>query len=321
MDVDAFLSEWNNGSQFVHVKTSGSTGAPKPLLVEKARMRASARITCDFLGLKEGDSALLCMSVDYIAGKMMVVRSLERGLRLHTVTPSNRPLRGMTEPFDFIAMVPSQVFETLNQVDEAALLRQTRHLIIGGGAVPAALAVRLRDFPNSVWSTYGMTETLSHIAMRRLNGAEASDWYVPLGGVGVSLKDGCLVINAPQVCPDVLVTNDIAEISGGKFRILGRRDNVICSGGIKIQTEQVEALLQPVMSAPFAITKVADSKFGEAVVLLTVSCDLKAVQTVCERVLPRYWIPKYYLHTDHIPMTETGKPARRKAEFLAASLV
>ena len=321
MDVDAFLSEWNNGSRLVEVKTSGSTGTPKPLLVEKARMRASARITCDFLGLKEGDSALLCMSVDYIAGKMMVVRSLERGLRLHTVTPSNRPLRGMTEPFDFIAMVPSQVFETLNQVDEAALLRQTRHLIIGGGAVPAALAARLKDFPNSVWSTYGMTETLSHIAMRRLNGAEASDWYVPLGGVGVSLKDGCLVINAPQVCPDVLVTNDIAEISSGKFRILGRRDNVICSGGIKIQTEQVEALLQPVMSAPFAITKVADSKFGEAVVLLTEACDLKAVQTACEKVLPRYWIPRHYLHTDHIPMTETGKPARRKAEFLAASLV
>ena len=242
-------------------------------------------------------------------------------MRLHTVTPSNRPFRGLSVPFDFVAMVPSQVFETLQHEDEAALLRRTRHIIIGGGAVSAELSERLRDFPHCVWSTYGMTETLSHIALRRLNGAEATDWYTPFKGVGVSLRDGCLVIDAPHVCPKVLVTNDIAEIRDGKFRILGRKDNVICSGGIKIQIEEVEALLGGKMSSPFVITKVKDRKFGEAVALLTETGDLQTVRTVCERVLPRYWQPKHYLHVDRIPMTGTGKPARRKAEIMASALL
>lgn len=321
MDVDGFLSEWQNCSPYVEVKTSGSTGAPKWMLVEKARMTASARVTCDFLGLQPGDTALLCLPMDYIAGKMMVVRSIERGLIMQTVSPSNRPLKDLLLPFDFIAMVPSQVFETLRHEDEAALLRRTRHLIIGGGALPAELERQLKAFPNCVWSTYGMTESLSHIALRRINGSEASDWYTPFEGVEVSLSDGCLVINAPQVCSDVLVTNDIAEIRDGKFRILGRSDNVICSGGIKIQIEEVEALLHGELSMPFAITKVKDAKFGESVVLLSVSDDLLEVKSVCERVLPRYWQPKHFLHVDSLPMTETGKPARKKMEKLAASLL
>lgn len=321
MDVDGFLSEWQNCSPYVEVKTSGSTGTPKWMLVEKARMTASARVTCDFLGLQPGDTALLCLPMDYIAGKMMVVRSMERGLIMQTTLPSNRPLKDLLLPFDFIAMVPSQVFETLRHEDEAALLRRTRHLIIGGGALPAELERQLKAFPNCVWSTYGMTETLSHIAMRRINGSEASDWYTPFEGVEVSLSDGCLVINAPQVCSDVLVTNDIAEIRDGKFRILGRSDNVICSGGIKIQIEEVEALLHGKLSMPFAITKVKDGKFGESVVLLSVSDDLLEVKSVCERALPHYWQPKHFLHVDSLPMTETGKPARKKMEKLAASLL
>ncbi len=321
MDVDDFLAEWRSDSPYVEVKTSGSTGNPKRMLVEKSRMMASARTTCDFLGLKEGDTALLCMSVDYIAGKMMVVRSLERGLRLQCVTPSNRPLKGIQMPFDFIAMVPSQVYETLRHEDEAHVLRQSRHIIIGGGAVSEELATSLKDFPHSVWSTYGMTETLSHIALRKINGKEASEWYTPFDGVKVSSKDGCLVIDAPQVCPDTLVTNDIAEIRDGKFRILGRKDNVICSGGIKIQIEEVEAMLRQHLTSPYVITKVKDDKFGEAVVMLTESTDIQSVRTVCESILPRYWQPKHYLYVDHIPMTETGKPARMKAQQLADIVV
>ncbi len=317
MDVDDFLAEWRNDSPFVEVKTSGSTGAPKHMLVEKSRMMASARITCDFLGLHEGDNALLCMSVDYIAGKMMVVRSLERGLRLNCVTPSNRPLKGIQTPFDFIAMVPSQVYETLRHEDEAQLFRQTRHIIIGGGAVSEELAEELKDFPGCVWSTYGMTETLSHIALRRLNGEEKSEWYTPFDGVNISLSDGCLVIDAPHVCAETLVTNDIAEIRNGKFRILGRKDNVICSGGIKIQIEEVENALRQHLHSPYVITKAQNEKFGEIVVLLTESDDLHKVKAICEDVLPRYWHPKRYLHVDSIPMTETGKPARKKAQEMA----
>jgi len=322
MSLDEFLEEWNNPSPYVHVQTSGSTGAPKPMLVEKQRMLNSARITCDFLGLREGDTALLCMSLDYIAGKMMVVRSIERGLKLISVEPSGHPLATVHSPLSFAAMVPMQVYNTLQVAEECERLKQIRHLIIGGGAIDDALAAALKTFPNHVWSTYGMTETLSHIALCRLNGPETSEWYTPFPSVKVSLnEDSCLVIDAPLVCPSRLVTNDIAELSSGtvpnmKFRILGRKDNVICSGGIKIQIETVERQLRPHLQAPFLITKRPDAKFGEVVVLLTEGTVPEAKE-VCLRILPKYHQPRVYLHVDQIPLTATGKPARQQAEQLA----
>jgi len=321
MSLEEFLSEWNNDSPFVHVQTSGSTGVPKPMLAEKRRMLASARITNDFLGLREGDVALLCMSLDYIAGKMMVVRSIERGLKLITVEPSGHPLNHSQLAIDdcqidFAAMVPLQVYNTLQVPEERKRLLQIRHLIIGGGAIDEALGAELKNFPNAVWSTYGMTETLSHIALRRLSGPEASDWYIPFPSVKVSLsEDGCLVIDAPEVCPERLVTNDIAEISPQGFRILGRKDNVICSGGIKIQIEEVESRLRPFLRVPYLISKRPDPKFGEVSVLLTEGSVDEARQ-ICERILPKYYLPRHYLHVDRIPLTETGKPARQQAALL-----
>ena len=322
MSLEEFLSEWNNDSPFVHVQTSGSTGAPKPMLAEKRRMLASARITNDFLGLREGDAALLCMSLDYIAGKMMVVRSIERGLKLITVEPGGHPLNHSqlaTDDcqIDFAAMVPLQVYNTLQVPEERKRLLQIRHLIIGGGAIDEALGAELKNFPNAVWSTYGMTETLSHIALRRLSGPEASDWYIPFPSVKVSLsEDGCLVIDAPEVCLERLVTNDIAEISPQGFRILGRKDNVICSGGIKIQIEEVERHLRPFLRAPYLMSKRPDPKFGEVAVLLTEDSVDEARQ-ICERILPKYYLPRHYLHVDRIPLTETGKPARQQAARIA----
>lgn len=320
MTLEEFLAEWHNDSPFVRVKTSGSTGAPKPMMVEKRRMLNSARITCDFLGLREGDTALLCMSLDYIAGKMMVVRSIERNLKLITVPPSGHPLATVNAPsqLDFAAMVPMQVYNTLQVPEERARLMQVRHLIIGGGAIDEAMEAELRTFPHAVWSTYGMTETLSHIALRRLNGPDASEWYTPFPSVFVSqTPDGCLVINAPEVCPESLVTNDIVEITSSRFRILGRKDNVICSGGIKIQIEEVERQLRPHLHVPYLLSKRQDAKFGEIAVLLTEG-PVEEARLICERVLPKYHQPKAYLHVDRIPLTETGKPARRQAEELIA---
>ncbi len=337
MTVNDFLQEWNSPSETLLVHTSGSTGKPKPMWVEKQRMLNSAHITCDFLGLRPGDSALLCMSLDYIAGKMMVVRSIERKLRLFSVKPSGHPLSDeslakMVEmDFDFVAMVPMQVYNTLQVPQERERLSRIKHLIIGGGAIDDALAEELRSLPGAVWSTYGMTETLSHIALRRLNGEEASEWYQPFDSVGVSLNsDGCLVIDAPLVCSEPLVTNDIAEIKQQEtsshssdassslktssphvlFRIKGRKDNVICSGGIKIQIEEVEDLLRRHLNAPFVLAKKKDEKFGEIAVLVTESSDLEDVEAICRQVLPKYWVPRQYLHFDQLPMTETGKPKR-----------
>ena len=320
MDLKEFLAEWHNDSSTVLVHTSGSTGKPKPMYVEKRRMEASARMTCDFLGLREGDTSLLCLPLDYIAGKMVVVRSLVRGLRLVSVEPSGEPLNTELGRLDFAAMVPMQVWNSLQVPEQRERLMRIRQLIIGGGAIDDALARALVGLPNQIWSTYGMTETLSHIALRRLNGPKASEWYTPFEGVGLSLTaEGCLVIDAPLVCEERLTTNDLAEIDPqGRFRILGRKDNVVCSGGIKIHIEEVERLLNSHLSAPFLISKRRDEKFGEAVVLLTEGGTEKARQT-CRQVLPKHWCPRFFIHVDHIPLTATGKPARFQAQLIAES--
>ena len=346
MTLEDFLSEWNNGSDRVLVHTSGSTGKPKPMMVEKKRMLNSARITCDFLGLKPGDSALLCMSLDYIAGKMVVVRSIERHLHLISVSPSGHPLKDIdlkdangkdvNGEISFAAMVPMQVYNTLQVPEERERLTHVRHLIIGGGAIDASLEKELQALPGNIaiWSTYGMTETLSHIALRRINGAEASEWYQPFDSVKISqTEEGCLVIDAPLVCAETLVTNDIVEIESYiynkveklRFRIKGRKDNVICSGGIKIQIEEVEALLKPHLEKPFMIAKKKDEKFGEIAVLLTEDEDLKKVEATIRRLLSgksddsnksseskshKYWIPREFRYVEHLPLTETGKPKR-----------
>ena len=326
MVLEEFIREWENDCPTVTVRTSGSTGVPKEMAVEKARMAASAEVTCDFLGLKEGDMALLCLPVDYIAGKMMVVRSKVRGLDLVSVEPSGHPLADVSdsERFDLCAMVPMQVYNSLQSPEEAAKLKNIKHLIIGGGAIDGSLAEKLRSFPNNVWSTYGMTETLSHIALRRLNGDDASEWYTLFNGVAVwTNADGCLVIDAPKVCAEVLTTNDIAEAekddSGHvvRFRIKGRKDNVICSGGVKIQIEEVERMLKDKLSLPFLITKKKDCALGEKVVLLTEDDNLEGVEEKCKSVMPKYWLPRLYIHVDAVPQTETGKPARAEAAMIA----
>ena len=333
MTLEDFFSEWNNDSDRVLVHTSGSTGKPKPMMVEKKRMLNSARITCDFLGLNPGDSALLCMSLDYIAGKMVVVRSIERHLHLISVPPSGHPLKDVDEEITFAAMVPMQVYNTLQVPEERERLSRIRHLIIGGGAIDAALEQELQSLPGdiAIWSTYGMTETLSHIALRRINGDEASKWYQPFDSVRISqTEEGCLVIDAPQVCAETLVTNDIVEIEPYiynkveklRFRIKGRKDNVICSGGIKIQIEEVETLLKPHLEKPFMLAKKKDGKFGEIAVLLTEDEDIKKVEATVRRLLSdesekssdyknyKYWIPKEFRYVEHLPLTETGKPKR-----------
>ena len=349
MTLEDFLSEWNNDSDRVLVHTSGSTGKPKPMRVEKKRMLNSARITCDFLGLKPGDTALLCMSLDYIAGKMVVVRSIERHLHLISVSPSGHPLKDvnlkeLNGEITFAAMVPMQVYNTLQVPEERERLCHIRHLIIGGGAIDATLEQELRSLPGNIaiWSTYGMTETLSHIALRRINGAEASEWYQPFDSVKISQTDeGCLVIDAPLVCAETLVTNDIVEIEPYiynkvenhnkveklRFRIKGRKDNVICSGGIKIQIEEVEEFLKPHLEKPFMLAKKKDEKFGEIAVLLSEDKEIEKVEATIRRLLSdekssdesekpsdhknhKYWIPREFRYVEHLPLTETGKPKR-----------
>lgn len=318
-ELFSFLSEWFDSKPKLLVHTSGSTGRPKELWIEKESMMESACLTCSFLGLQKNDTALLCMPLRYIAGKMVVVRALVAGLNLLPAPPSGHPLKDMKEAPAFAAMIPMQVYNSLQVPEEKALLQQIKHLIIGGGAIEPQLAHELKDFPHAVWSTYGMTETLSHIALRRLNGPEASDWYTPFDNVHIRLSpEGTLIIHAPQVCEKELITNDIAEINDRlQFHILGRKDNTINSGGIKIQIEQVEAALKEHLHQPFLITSTPDEKFGEIIVLLLEGEVPDNIETICEQILPAYWRPKRIVPVFQIPLTETGKPDRAIAKILA----
>lgn len=320
-----FLTEWFNPDKCLGVHTSGSTGTPKELRVEKSRMMNSALMTLSFLGLRRGDSALLCMPLKYIAGKMVVVRSLVGELNLIPLSPTGHPLKGLTESPTFAAMIPMQVYNTLQDAEETRLLKGVKHLIIGGGAIDEKLERALSQFPNDVWSTYGMTETLSHIALRRLNGKDASEWYTPLPHVEVKASaEGTLIIHAPEVCEDTLQTNDLVEFDPkGRFRILGRKDNTINTGGVKVQTEEVESALRPHLPYPFLITSVADEKFGERIVLLLEATDEALTAAEAEKAiqtLPPYWRPKQVIRINALPLTETGKPDRAHAKRLAANL-
>ena len=321
MTLEEFLDEWHNDDDCIVVKTSGSTGTPKLLRVEKRRMEASARMTLRFLGLHPGQTALLCMPLDYIAAKMMVVRALVGNLRLVSVEPSGHPLAdvGVGETLiDFAAMVPLQVYNTLMVPEEKERLMKVGQLIIGGGAVSQALASEIAGLPNPVWSTYGMTETLSHVAMRRLNGPQRESWYTPLEGVGIGQdEDGCLLIDAPLLCQQVLHTNDVVRLhdDGRRFMVLGRKDNVVCCGGVKIQAEEVEERLQPYVDVPFFVGKEKDDKFGEILVLVVESRDKKLLEDIINNVLPKYWRPRKIYSVGKLPLTETGKPKRFVENF------
>lgn len=323
-EVEQFKSAWHNASPHVSVHTSGSTGTPKTIRVLKKHMSASAQKTCRFLGLRPSDTALLCMPLQYIAGKMMVVRALVCPLRLLAVCPVGRPFALLHGSPTFAALTPFQVSQTLKNEHETQLLRGVRHLIIGGGALSPQLEETLARFPNNVWSTYGMTETLSHIAMRRVSGNQRSQRYTALPGVALETDEaGCLIITSPDIGVHHLVTNDIVQLSPDKtsFVVIGRRDNVVCSGGIKLQIEQLEARLQPLLPCPCFLTGVPDAAFGEALTLVCpASSTLESqLRECCATVFSRYEMPKHFVFLKSIPMTETGKPARAEIKRQAVN--
>ncbi|SFL04522.1 AMP-binding protein [Proteiniphilum acetatigenes] len=318
-----FLKEWFSDSPTLRLHTSGSTGIPKEIIVRKAQMLQSAKSTCDFFTLKEEDKALLCLPLDYIAGKMMVVRALYAGLDIYPVVPDGYPLAHTDIPFDFAAMVPLQVYNSLQTEEEKQRLSRIKHLIIGGGAIDQILERKLKMFPNAIYSTYGMTETLSHIALRRISGIEASSYYTPLPSVRLALsEDNRLIVDAPLVADEPFTTNDIAELRpDSSFRIIGRIDNVINSGGIKIQIEEIEQVLQPHITGNFAITSIPHPKLGEAIILiLEQSDDPVYVEKTIRQLLPRHQQPMLIHIAEAIPQTGNGKIDRLAMKQLAKKI-
>ena len=319
-ELRTFTEEWNDSTKdVVELQTSGSTGKPKVMQATKSAMRASAQRSLETLHITPGSTTLLCLPLQYVAGKMMVVRALIGDLRLITAAPSLHPYEHLSVAPQFVALTPLQAAASLEVAKEKALLEATDCIILGGGNVSHTLEDNLQSCRGRVYSTYGMTETFSHIALRLLNGDGRTDWYSPLRGVKVSLNtNGCLVVSDSITNNSLLDTNDIAEINDlGQFRILGRRDNVVCSGGIKLHLEKIEATLQAEKYG-ILLTSIPDAALGEALVCLY-SSDVEEVflREHCAKSLAKYEQPRYYLRVKAIPLTETGKPARASAKEIA----
>ena len=299
-DVNQFISEWYSTNIEMDLKTSGSTGKPKSISVKKDWMQNSAELTRKTFGLKKGDSALLCMPMKYVAGKMMVVRALELGLDLKVVEPSSNPLKNMDEIIDFAAMVPFQLENSLNDLD------QVKTLIVGGGQVSQQLIEKLQKISTQIFETYGMTETLTHVAIKPLNGPNISDLFRALDGIRFEKDDrGCLAIHASALNPVPIVTNDLVElIDENSFRWLGRFDNVINSGGIKIIPEVVEAKLTEVIpNRRFIIAGLPDDSLGQTVVLIVEGDEID----IPIEFLDKYEKPKTIHFISEFIETESGK--------------
>lgn len=309
--VKNFLNEWSSEEETVKVQTSGSTGVPKIFGIEKNKMRNSAVMTCNFLGLKEGDTALLCLPVEYISGKMMVVRSMERKLKLIVSEPSLHPVDNLDQEIDFCAMTPLQVE---NSLDKLYLIK---NLIIGGAAVSESLKNKILQMKlkrsNRIFETYGMSETLSHIGLKQLM-PEPEEYFTVFENVSVSLDErGCLTIFAPNVNAEVLVTNDLVEIKNDKqFKFLGRIDNVINSGGAKIFPEVLEALVKKEIPNEVVFAGMPDESLGQKLIMII---EGNKSDEVSEKIsaIPfekNFHRPKEIIFVDSIPRTPNGKVNR-----------
>ncbi|MGQ1909855.1 AMP-binding protein [Marinifilum sp. RC60d5] len=274
-DYCRFIQEWMNNSDFVHAKTSGSTGVPKQIILSKQKMINSARLTGEFFEFSKRQTALLCLSTNFIAGKMMLVRAFEWQLNLIPVEPNGHPLKYVSRNIDFAAMIPLQV---KNSLSENSGLEHIKNLLIGGGAVDNHLEDSLQLLKTHCFVGYGMTETVSHVALRSLNGPNKSASYYAMGNAEFSTDNrGCLCISSPLIVEQKLLTNDMVElISKKEFKWLGRFDNVINSGGIKLFPEQIEAKLQDLIEEPFFLAGIPDNHLGEKLILLIESPTAEA---------------------------------------------
>lgn len=323
LEISLFLKNWFSENPSIDVNTSGSTGAPKTITIKKDFFINSALSTGEFLNLKEGTTTLMCLPPNYIAGKMMLVRALVLGWHLDVVSPKANPLENSDKTYDFTAMVPLQLENSLEKIT------QIKKVIVGGGVVSPQLQEKLQGVQSVVFATYGMTETVTHIAFKKLNHFSASpgvksmsSFYQLLPNVKV-YKDtrNCLVIDAPRVSQEVIFTNDVVDlISDRLFEWLGRFDNVINSGGIKLHPEKIEEKLSKIIAQRFFVAGIPDTLLGEKLILI-VELESNNVsnfqQLFSENIknlstLSKYEIPKEVRFLKAFVETETKKIQRSK---------
>jgi O-succinylbenzoic acid--CoA ligase len=313
-----FVQEWTSETKQFVLKTSGSTGEPKEILVTRQQMIDSAKQTIKALQLKPNQTSLLCINSNFIGGKMMIVRSLLNQMNLIIEEPTSNPLIKINEVIDFMAIVPLQLNKIITEQSTKKKLNTIKSVIVGGGKVDYTLEDQLQNVTCPVYATYGMTETVSHIALQKLNGQKKSPYFTTLDKVIIDKDDrGCLTINAPVTNHKTIVTNDLVDlIDKNTFRWLGRIDNVINSGGIKIQSEQLERKIEEEffkmkMTNRFFIYGVDDQLLGNKIILFIEGKDKnKPILDNLKKVLTKFEMPKNIYFIEFFNETDTGKIQR-----------
>ena len=302
--VGNFLLDWFDEKDFIIMQTSGSTGIAKTIYVKKQAMVNSAIATGDFFELSPGDKVLNCLPVKYVAGKLMFVRSFILGLDMDFVAPTSRPLKNNEIIYDFSAMVPLQAQNSIVE------LKNVKKLIVGGAKINDELEKELLKLSTRSFETYGMTETVSHIAAKKVG----DKIFTVLPNVSVNIDErNCLVIEALSISDEKIITNDLVNlISPTQFEFLGRLDNVINSGGIKLMPEQIEEKLTSLISRRFFVTGLPDVDLGEKLVLVIEGEKFDVDQSIFNK-LDKYEKPKEILFVPKFKETGNGKIIRKES--------
>jgi o-succinylbenzoate---CoA ligase len=312
-----FIVDFLDEKEYIEQLSSGTTGIPKQLRISKKAMIESARITVKTLGLKWTDKALLCLPVEYIAGKMMIVRAFVAGLNLFWEEPSSMPSLAKYGVIDFCSMVPLQVYNSFSNYE---FFKNIRNLIIGGSELRSEVMAMFRDVPNNTYESYGMAETCSHIALRKISGEKPDKYFKTLPGIKISVDNrSCLVINGSYLDSEV-VTNDIVElIDTNHFIWKGRIDNLINTGGIKVKPEELEATIAKIIEMECAVVGVKDEKLGQKIVLIAESNEKINRAEILKSLkdnLQAHQMPREIIFVEELPRTNSFKIDRTKLESL-----
>jgi len=310
-EVTSFIKSWGNDEKVIAIYTSGSTGKPKNIELAKEKIQISARKTLEYFKIEKGSSALLCLSLETIAGKMMLVRSFIGGLKLHVVTVSTNPILALKNPIDFVALVPMQLEAAVDTAFEK--LKSIKTILVGGAPVSEELIQKLKDKKITVFQSYGMTETISHVAIRKI-GFETEEYYQALPGITFSSDEQRLIIDYPVVLSEKLRTNDCVNLIDSKhFQYLNRYDFIINTGGIKVNPEEIELKLKPLLKQPFFIWFVKDVHLGQKIVLVVQEkVNLKLKKKDFTHYLNKHEIPKKYCQIKDFVLSKSQKIDRIK---------
>lgn len=318
-DILEFVVEWSNRKEYIQARTSGSTGRPKNIKIQKAQIHASAQRTLDALELKPGNGALLCLPNRFIGGKMMIARSIIGELDLYLAENISKPEIPEGVDIHFAALVPYQMSSILEDPETTKRWQSVHKIIIGGGHVDQSLEAKLRKWSNEIYESFGMTETISHVALRRISGTKEREPFRALDTIEIEQDErGCLIIHSEALPENPTVTNDIVEmVDERSFHWMGRADNMINSGGVKIIPEVLEKIAKPLINPRFFIAGMPDEKLGEKVTLIIESqpmseSDEQLLLSDLRQELSKYEVPKEVHYMDEFVETENGKIHRKK---------